>query len=404
MQHRDLMRVYNKSEVMEIMRKNKSVYRAELARMTGLSMPTIMKITDEFIRNGLIADVGKGVSSGGKPPMLLELIPEARLFIGMDISGAMFKCIIMDLRGGVVYRRVRVKGELDKKENIIDSIIEFIEATVSESGIDENKLSGIGIGVPGLVETQEGRVITSIDYNWKNVDVRTPLQKHFKLPVYVENSSKVMAIGEKWFGNGDDSDNFALVTVGRGIGAALIMNGEIYKGFYNMSGEVGHMVIDPNGPLCKCGKRGCLETLASGNAIANQARQLVDVSGGSIMLEMVHGDKSKIESDVVFKAAAKGDLLAQRIVDNVIDSLCIGLGNLISLIDCQLIVLTGCVVKDNEYLLERVKSRINETRSLYYGKMPVDVKLSTMGEEAAVVGAATLPLRNLVVSGDLQLY
>ena len=211
-----------------------------------------------------------------------------------------------------------------------------------------------------------------------------------------------MAIGEKWFGNGDDSDNFALVTVGRGIGAALIMNGEIYKGFYNMSGEVGHMVIDPNGPLCKCGKRGCLETLASGNAIANQARQLVDIGKKSTMLEMVNGDKAKIDSDIVFEAAAKGDPLAQRIADNAIDSLAIGLGNLICLIDCERIVLTGCVVKDNEYLVERVKRQINETRSLYYGKMPVEVKLSTMGEEAAVVGAATLPLRNLVSNGDLR--
>lgn len=396
------MRSYNKSEVMEIMRKNKSVYRAELARMTGLSMPTIMKITDEFIRNGLIMDVGKGVSSGGKPPIIFELIPEARLFVGMDISGAMYKCIIMDLRGGVVFRRTRLKSELEKKADIIDLIIDFIETTITESGIDRKKLSGIGIGVPGLVEIQEGRVITSIDYNWRNVDVRTPLQKHFQMPVHVENSSKVMAIGEKWFGNGDDSDNFALVTVGRGIGAALIMNGEIYKGFYNMSGEVGHMVIDPNGPLCKCGKRGCLETLASGNAIANQARQLVEVKQNSIMLEMVSGDKAKIDYEVVFQAAGKGDYLAQRIVDNAIDSLAIGLGNLICLIDCQLIVLTGCVVKNNEYLLNRVKTQINEMRSLYYGQMPVEVKLSTMGEEAAVIGAATLPLRNLVVNGDLQ--
>ena len=396
------MRSYNKSEVMEIMRKNKSVYRAELARMTGLSMPTIMKITEEFIRNGLITDVGKGVSSGGKPPIIFELIPEARLFVGMDISGAMYKCILMDLRGGVVFRRACLKSELEKKADIIDLIIDFIETTITESGIDRKKLSGIGIGVPGLVEIQEGRVITSIDYNCKNVDVRTPLQKHFQMPVYVENSSKVMAIGEKWFGNGDDSDNFALVTVGRGIGAALIMNGEIYKGFYNMSGEVGHMVIDPNGPLCKCGKRGCLETLASGNAIANQARQLVEEKQNSIMLELVNGDKEKIDYDVVFRAAGKGDYLAQRIVDNAIDSLAIGLGNLICLIDCQLIVLTGCVVKGNEYLLNRVKTQINETRSLYYGQMPVEVNLSAMGEEAAVIGAATLPLRNLVVSGDLQ--
>ena len=393
MQNRNLTRVTNKNRILELIRRNKSIYRAELARRTELSMPTIMSITDELILEGLIRDAGKGISSGGKPPMLLELIPDARLFLGIDISGAMFKCIIIDLQGAVVYQRSRDRDELPDGY-LIGAIIDFIQATVAESGVDEKKICGIGVGIPGLVDTENGVVITSIDYGCKNTDLRTPLQEHFKLPVFVENSSKVMAIGEKWFGAGDGCDDFALVTVGRGIGAALIIKGEIYSGFYNMSGEIGHMVINPNGPLCKCGKQGCLETLASGNAISNQARQLIDSGGSTIMLEMAGGNRKKVNSDIVFAAAEKGDSLARIIADSAIDNLAIGLSNLVSLFDCQRIILTGYVVKGNEYLLRRVSQKINETRSLYYGNMPVELRLSEMGEEAAVVGAATLPLQN----------
>ena len=109
MQSKSLMRIYNKDKILNLIRKNRSIYRAELARLTGLSMPTIMSITDELIDDGLIRDAGKGISSGGKPPMLLELIPESHLFVGVDISGAMFKCTILDLQGNIVYSKSREK-------------------------------------------------------------------------------------------------------------------------------------------------------------------------------------------------------------------------------------------------------------------------------------------------------
>lgn len=395
MQSKSLMRINNKNKILDLIRKNRSIYRAELARLTGLSMPTIMSITDELIEDGLIRDAGKGISSGGKPPMLLELIPESHLFVGVDISGAMFKCTILDLQGNIVYSKSRQK-EGQPLADTIEAVKEFIETSVTESGVDTDKLSGIGVGIPGLVDTAEGMVITSIDYNLKHVDFHTPLQNHFNMPVFVENSSKVMAIGEKWFGAGTNCDDFALVTVGRGIGAALIINGEIYRGFNNMSGELGHMVINPNGPICKCGRQGCLEAMASGKAIANQARNLVAGGGASKMLELAGGDVNKINSDIVFKAAAMGDVLARRIADEAVYNLSIGLTNLVCLFDCQRIVLTGYVVKDNDYLLQKVSENINATRSLYYGNVPVEVRLSELGEEAAVIGAATLPLQNFV--------
>ena len=399
MQSKSLMRIYNKDKILNLIRKNRSIYRAELARLTGLSMPTIMSITDELIDDGLIRDAGKGISSGGKPPMLLELIPESHLFVGVDISGAMFKCTILDLQGNIVYSKSREKDGQPSVDTI-EAVKEFIETSISESGVDSSKLSGIGVGIPGLVDTAEGMVITSIDYNLKHVDFHTPLQDHFKMPVFIENSSKVMAIGEKWFGAGTNCDDFALVTVGRGIGAALIINGEIYRGFNNMSGELGHMVINPNGPICKCGRQGCLETMASGKAIANQARNLVAGGSASKMLELAGGNVDKINSDIVFKAAEMGDVLARRIADEAVYNLSIGLTNLVCLFDCQRIVLTGYVVKDNDYLLQKVSENINATRSLYYGNVPVEVRLSKLGEEAAVIGAAALPLQNFVLNSN----
>lgn len=400
MQKRELIKANNRGNVIEIIRNKRIVYRAELMRMTGLSMPTIMKITDGFIQAGLVIDAGKGESSGGKPPVLLKVVPQARLFIGMDISGAQFKCIIMDLCGDVVYQKFCLRRDLKMKESVTETIIDFIEETIKEAAIDRDKLSGLGLSVPGIVEASNGIVIASIDYNLKNKDLCTPLTEHFGIPTYVENSSRTMAVGEKWFGKGEKSDNFALVTIGHGIGAAFIINGEIYDGFYKLSGEVGHMVIDPNGPVCKCGKRGCLEALASGNAIKAQAIDLVNQDKDSKILELVGGDQSKIDVDVIFRAETAGDPLACKIVGNAIKYLAIGLENLISILDCNLVVLSGYVVKDKVDFVERVKKKINDNRRLYYGEKPIDIKLSSMGEEAAVIGAAMIPLRNWVISGE----
>ena len=167
-----------------------------------------------------------------------------------------------------------------------------------------------------------------------------------------------------------------------------------------MSGELGHMVINPNGPICKCGRQGCLEAMASGKAIANQARNLVAGGSASKMLELAGGNVDKINSDIVFKAAEMGDVLARRIADEAVYNLSIGLTNLVCLFDCQRIVLTGYVVKDNDYLLQKVSENINATRSLYYGNVPVEVRLSKLGEEAAVIGAAALPLQNFVLNSN----
>ncbi len=397
MQSKSLKRIQNKNMVLDLIRKHRSIYRAELARITGLSMPTIMSITDELVESGLVRDAGKGISSGGKPPMLMEIIPDSHLFLGVDISGAMYKGTILNLQGDVVYSKSLEKEDRPEGE-IVDCIRQFVDTLLEESKIDITKLSGMGLGIPGLVDTEKGTVINSIDYDLKNEDLRTPLRQIYNLPVFIENSSKVMAIGEKWFGAGADCDDFALVTVGRGIGAALFINGEIYQGHNSMSGELGHMVINPNGPICKCGRRGCLEAMASGKAIANQARNIVSMGSNSIMLDLAGGEPKKIRAETVFRAAAMGDVLAEKIADEAVINLCIGLTNLVFLFDCQRIVLTGYVVKDNSYLLEKISQRVNSTRSLYFGDVPVEVCLSELGEEAAVIGAATLPLQNFVIN------
>ncbi len=400
MQSRETVKAYNKSMVMELLRSNEEVSRAELSRMSGLTMPTIMKITDDFIRSGLVAETGKGTSSGGKPPMMLKLVPESRLFVGVDISGAMYKCIIMNLKGGVIFRKNCRRHDVKKTGSDIDTIIAFIDAAIEESGIEWKRLNGLGIGVPGIVKTGQGIVASSIDFGWSNLDLQTPLVEHFKMPVYVENSSKVMAVGEQWFGTGIECDNFALVTVGRGIGAAFIINGEIYSGFNNQSGEIGHMVIDPDGPACKCGKRGCLETFASGKVIERAAGELVASGEKTLLAQMCGGSADEVTTDMVFAAAEQGDAQAKMIADAAADRLAVGLENLVALLDCQRIVLTGYVVKGNQYLLERVSSRINKTRDQYFKiENPVEVRLSAMGEEAAVIGAATLPLRCLIENG-----
>ncbi len=397
---REIIRSINKSLIMNIFRKNDEVSRADLSRITGLSLPTIMKITDDFVQKGLIVSVGKGVSNGGKPPVLLKLIPESRLFVGADFSGAMFKFIIMDLKGGILFERNCRKSSLEKKDTDIDTIVSYLDTAISDSGIDPRLLNGLGIGVPGIVDHKSGIIINSIDYGWSNLNLQEILERHFHMPVYIENSSKVMAVGEQWFSEMDECNNFALVTVGRGIGAAFIIDGKIYSGFNNQSGELGHMVVEPAGIQCKCGKIGCLETVASGKAIEKKAETAVMMGANTILRDMCECNTKMITAGMVFKAAETGDPVAKEIVNKAIDYLEIGIENLVDLMDFQRIVLTGYVVENNQYLLNRIQEKINYNRNHYFKvEKPVEICISSLGEEAAVIGAATIPLQNLIENG-----
>ena len=398
---RTMLKSFNKTAIMKILMERESVYRAEISRLTGLSIPTVMKITDDFEKVGLISGIGKGVSSGGKPPELLQLIPNARFFIGVDLRGKEFQCSIINLRGEVQCHHslpspVARLSEASSEDATTQTLIELVKQTIDRSGVDRNRIVGIGIGVPYPVDVSAGKVVSAKELSWENFDIVTPVTEAFGLPVILENTAKVVALGERWFGHGVDEQNFAVITIGSGVGCAIITDGDIYSGTSNMSGEFGHMVVDVDGPPCRCGNNGCLEAIASVKALELYAKTRILEGTESKLAELNDWTTKNI-----CEIARRGDPLANEALDRMLYYIAIGVTNLVNLLDIHLILMTGRIVEAYPVICEKLTQMVNRRRGNYFGNARIVIQPLRIGTNAATIGAATLLIKRLVEGGGL---
>ena len=226
-----------------------------------------------------------------------------------------------------------------------------------------------------------------------------PLKERFRLPVVVDNVVRAMAMGELWFGAGRGLEIFFCIGLGYGIGSSIVIGKQIYSGSTGTSGEFGHMTIDKSGPLCDCGCYGCLEAIASANAISKQARFAISNGANSMMFDIIHGNLNDINAKVVFDAAKAGDSLANTIVNQVTVYLGIAISNVINLLDPQLIILGGGVSQAGDFLLNPLLDEVS--RHVLPVKEP-HIVISSLGEDAVAIGAATFLLKEYVESGKVQ--
>lgn len=393
-----MMAQLNRRSVIDIIRTQAPINKAEIAKQTGLSIPTVMKITDEFDKNHLVRVTGKGESSGGKRPELLELIPDAYYIIGVDIGRSRIKAIVMDLSGKLVVKERVKTGETLPEQQLIGRLTDLIGRVIRESGFAMEQFLGLGIGMPGLLDSERGTVLFSPDFHWENVELLKPIGEHFPMYTILENSNRAMAMGEHWFGAGVESSYFVCVNLGHGIGSAIVQNGEFYRGSCGSSGEIGHITLEKKGPLCSCGNQGCLEALASANAMASQARQAVREGRGLRMLELAQGEVENIDAKEVFDAAREGDRTAAEIVDRAIEYIGIGLAGYINLLDPDMLILAGGVTNAGDYLLDRLKAVI-KARQMKSAGRKVKIRVSKLGSDAAAIGAASIILKQFIESG-----
>ena len=395
---KSLINTLNKQNVINIIRDNGPIFKAEISRVTGLSIPTVMKMADEFILKGLVREVGKGESSGGKPPLLIEFVPDAHYIIGVDIGTTNIVSIIMDMSAQIVSKQITPTGVKDPPDVVIDRIIGTIGRTLDETSVKKEKILGIGIGMPGLLDSQSGIVLFSPDFKWENVDLVGPIRKKYGMPVIMDNVTRAMAMGEKWFGLGRGISNFMCINLGYGIGSAIVVDGELYSGSSGSSGEFGHMTLEKNGPLCDCGNYGCLEALASANAITKKAKFFIEKGEGSSILKLAGGDIDGIEAKTVFDAAKSGDMLALEIVHEAAEYIGIALANIINLVDPELIILEGGVARAGEILSGTIQKVVGR-RKMKYAGTHTNIAISELGENSAAIGAASFLLKRLIENG-----
>lgn len=393
-----VMAQMNKKMILNLIILNGPINRAEIARLSGLSVPTVMKITNEFSQSRLIRGIGKRESTGGRQPELIEINKEEYLCIGLDVGRNRLKIVVMNLDGEVKLKRTIPTGDTLPPEPAVYRMISLVREIVDEMGERKQQLLGIGIGMPGLLDPDTGMVNFSPDFGWEHVDLLSRFQQEFTVPVLIENANRVMALGERWFGAGRRAEDFLCVNLGHGIGSALVFNGEIYYGNSGSSGEIGHITLEKDGPLCECGNHGCLEALASGRAIAKHALELAAGGKGKRILELADGKKEEIEAETVFRAAMEGDREAAAILGSAIEYMGIAIAGVVNLFDPELIIFEGGLMKSSSYLLPRLKETVRRHQMRLAGRN-VQLLKGSLGENITAVGAATLLLQDLLDRG-----
>jgi glucokinase-like ROK family protein len=265
------------------------------------------------------------------------------------------------------------------------------------------------MAVAGLINRSQNIVEFSPNFHWNEVDLIGELTPRHKVPIFIDNVSRVMALGEMVYGVGERFDSFICVNVGHGIGAGIVLQGKLLYGPTGMLGEFGHITLDKDsGSLCDCGNFGCLEALASGNAIAKSARSALESGGESVLEEMCAGDPTRVSAKMVADAAKQGDALAWRVFDRAAEYLGLGIAGLINLLSPEAVIIGGGVAQAGDILFDRVRKTVN-ARALKKISKDVQIIPATFGMKSAVTGAVSLILDQVlnmefgaVANGDLH--
>lgn len=392
-----IINTYNKQEIIHLVRRNPGTYCAQISRETGLSIPAVMKIMEQFVDNGIVKKAGKCEIQKGKHPETFEFIGDAYYLIGVDVGTTSIAAVLMDLEANIRYK-YRVQTSSQKSPEEIFKQVNF----AIESIYQDNKeliphILGIGIGLAGIINTQTNCVEFSPAFGWKDVFINEYLKLSYSKPVIVENVTKAMALAEKWFGIARDVNNMLCVNLGYGIGSALMLDESIYTGDFHAAGELGHMVMEKDGPLCDCGNFGCLEAIASANAMAKRAQKLMPSYPDSLLHRLTEFP-SQIEAKHLFDAANQQDSLSLSIVNEATNYIGIALANVINFMDINLIVLEGGMTRAGVFLLDKIKQSLRQ-HLIHFTEGKVKLVISNLGADAVSIGAATIILKKFVENG-----
>jgi len=349
-------RQINRLAVIHALRTHGPISQAELARVTTLSAPTVLRVVRGLAAEGLVTGDTKGRSSGGRKPLLLRFNATAGYVIGVDIGGDRLAGAIADLSGRVV-RSASAAIAPDGSLLAAESLYGVVRAVLDAGAIPLTRLRAIGVGVPGIV--RGGVVVHAPAVGWRDLPLAAELEARFGAPALVENDANMSALGEFWFGAAQGARSAVCVMVGTGIGAGVILDGELYRGRRQGAGEVGFTVFDRRCLGTRFREFGCLETFAAGPGIARRARAVVSRGGGRRIMELAVVPEA-ISALHVFAAARDGDVDAREIVADTADALAVALANIAALLDPDVIVLGGGVMRSADMLLDRIRAHVSD--------------------------------------------
>jgi len=364
------------------------ISRAEISRKTKLTKTTVSNIVAELVNEGLVEEIGMGISDAGKPPILLSAVDDARYFMGIDLANSVFRGAIVNLRGEIKYHFSQPIYN-STGDSALKIVFQLVDDLLNAS---ENPVRGIGIGTPGLVDPQNGVIRTSVNLDWQDLPLRDLIQKRYELSCFLANDCQAAALGEYTFARNSSTSNLVVVKVGRGIGSGIVLNGKLHYGDGYGAGEIGHVVVVDNGERCACGNYGCLETVASTSAIIRLAKKLAENDQKSLLYQFV-SSPDEITTECVLQASNAGDLGVQTIISNAGYYLGTTAAYLIGILNVQHIVFAGSVIRFGNVFMEPLKRAMQDC-SMSNLSEGTKIDVSSLGQDIVIMGAASLLLAN----------
>lgn len=374
-----LMRRLNRSAILNLIRTESPVARTEIATRLGMSLPTVMRVVDDLIEEGLVYFEGSAPSGGRRRPLLWFNGP-AHTIIAVDLGGSKMRGMVVDLTGHMQYERSIPIRRTDKAAGTLEDLYTLIQELLDAPRPGEQTVRGIAIGAPGVTLNNTGTIVWAPSLGWRDFPLRDLLANRFNLPAFVENDVNLAALGEYGFGGAAGASNLVCIAIGTGIGAGIMLEGKLYRGHNQASGEVGYVL-----PGLEClGRRydefGALEDFASGRGIALRARAYLARHEPS-------QNPDDVTAEDVFELARSGTAWAKDIIAETVDHLTLMIASVSALLDPEVIVLSGGVSRSEDLLVEPIKARLE-------GLVPYvpNIVASELGSEAVAMGAVMLVL------------
>jgi N-acetylglucosamine repressor len=387
----ELKNIGHKKQIIRTIYFKGPVSSAELTRSIQLSTPKINSLLQELISEGFVNELGQGDSSGGRRPAIYGLVEDSFYLIGITINIYRTVISVFNANNQIISGSHFVSVPMQREFAMFNSINEKVQEILQQLNLDISLVIGAGIEMPGLVNQEEGMNKT---YFPEITNLHERIGEIFGFPVFFDNDARMRTFAEQHFGLAQDRRNVLMVHADWGIGLGLILNGQLYTGKSGFSGEFGHIPMIENGELCHCGKRGCLEAVASVAAVARKAKQGIARGNTSLMLNMAHNDMQKIDTNLVMKAACAGDQFSISLLAEVGRWLGKGIACLIQVFNPELIIIGGSLAGAGQFMEAPIRQAIF-TYSNPDISTDTELKFSIMGAKAGTIGAAAFALDQL---------
>ncbi len=390
-----LVRKLNNNVIIEVLRKEAPLSRANLSAITGLNRSTISSIIDDLIDEGWVKETTFQINKIGRPGLLLEINPAGGFAVGIEIGVDFILCVVTDFSAEVIWRK---RIEIDPNEGqllIHQKAFELAADAINFGKKECNRALGIGIAIPGLVDVHNGVLKLAPNLKWENVPLRLIWNQQFHYPVYIENDGNAAALGEYYFGAARGTEDFIYIAAGYGLGSGIIIDGKLLQGNKGYTAEIGHMTYDPEGNECSCGKRGCYETVIGPRAVIESFKKLLKEKGSDkTLLKITDSNDSPINYDSIVNAAKENDQIALDALKDVGCKLGLVVSYLVNIFNPKMIILGGALNYAKDFIQPIVEDVVRKY-TLDLCQEDLEITNSQLEQESSVMGMIGLVFENL---------